>query len=129
MNIDQESYIGASVHNSSQSFDGEIHYLQMYNKSLSSSERSQIRGGKPVADGLVGYWPLATIGDDGTTPDVSGYGNHGDVLGPTVVGDRPMNAGILSPGTTTQTVRSLLDDTTYEAYVETETEHSTTRDI
>jgi hypothetical protein len=129
MNISQESYIGASVHNSSQSFDGEIHYLQMYNKSLSSSERSQIRGGKPVADGLVGYWPLATIGDDGTTPDVSGYGNHGDVLGPTVVGDRPMNAGILSPGTTTQTVRSLLDDTTYEAYVETETEHSTTRDI
>jgi hypothetical protein len=38
--INQQTYIGASVHNTSQSFDGKIHDLRLYDRALTSDEVS-----------------------------------------------------------------------------------------
>src|SRR5207249_3306508 len=80
-------------------FDGQIADVQIYNRTLSSTEVSQIQANSSaVTSGLVGYWPLM----GGTTEtDRSGQGNTGTVFGPTISSDSPptsvVTAGGLAP--------------------------------
>jgi hypothetical protein len=109
-------------------YQGIMADIHVYDRALSSTEVSNLYNGDAPANGLVGHWPLDQ-NNAGTTPDVSEYANDGEVNGPTIVGNGLTDkSGSLSAGTENYTLSALLNDTTYNAYVHTETEHSTTRD-
>lgn len=107
---------------------GRLRNVTIHNVSLTGTEVNNTMSGDIPPNGLVGYWPL-DINNGGTTPDVSEFANDGDVNGPSLVGNTPTDmSGALAGGATSYNLGSLLNGERYETFVQTETEHSTTRD-
>lgn len=109
-------------------WEGDIYETRIYNRGLSASEINGLYNGVHITDDLVGYWPL-DHNDGGVTHDVSEFSNDGTVNGATVTGAGITDkSGTLSPGTQNYTLSGLLDGEQYNTFVESETEHSVTRD-
>lgn len=77
--VGDDLYIGDDQ-NSARAFDGQICYVQMWDKILTNDEVFECMY-KPgsVRTNLVGYWPI--LGVDSPEKDLSGNGNTGTVTG------------------------------------------------
>jgi len=106
---------------------GEIRNVQIHNRKLSASEAKQIAEGEVITDGLLAYYPMSEI-NNGETPDLHKGNNASVGSGVTEYGNGPKIKALNFSDITTTSLDSLLNDTTYKAYVHSETEHSTTRD-
>ncbi|MFP4608674.1 MAG: LamG domain-containing protein, partial [Candidatus Aenigmatarchaeota archaeon] len=76
------------VHPGSQTFDGNIDDVRLYDRALTPSEISGLFGGQDIMDGLVGWWPMDE-GEGDLAYDYSGNRNHGTIYGASWSTDTP----------------------------------------
>lgn len=79
-----KDYLIGSRFNLGDTWDGQIAYLRIYNRALSQDEiKESIKNPEAIVNGLVGYWPLWTIG----AKDLSGNGYDGTIVGTVTASD------------------------------------------
>jgi hypothetical protein len=78
---------------------------------------------------LLAYYPLSELPTVTSTPDLYNGNDAAVNTGVSKYGNSPEPRELVYPDNTTISLDGLLDGTTFEAYVNTETEHSVARDI